>query len=299
MQRPTPANWLSIGALGLIWGATFMVVALALRGYGPLTVAAARTSLGALALVAAMVATRRPLPQASLRLAAHIVVIGLFSTALPFFLLSWGQQSVHSAFAGLSMAVVPMFVLPLAHVFVPGERLTVTRIAGFSLGLAGVVILVGSEALTTAGGLLPRLACLSAALSYAIAAIATRRCPPVDAIVLAALSLCVGSLALIPAMLAVEGWPQVAAPGATLAIIVLGLVPTALAVLLRVTTIRTAGPSFTTLTNYQVPLWAAYFGWLVLDEALSPRFFVALALILCGLAVSQIHRTPPGLVRAR
>lgn len=290
MPTPTPANWLSVIALGLIWGATFMVVALALDGYGPLTVAAARTGLGALALVLAVVLMRRPLPDISPRLVAHTVVIGLFSTALPFFLLSWGQQSVPSAFAGLSMAVVPMFVLPLAHVFVASERMTVQKLTGFTLGLVGVIILVGSDALTTTGGLLARLACLSAALCYAISAIVTRRCPPVDAIVLAALSLCVGSLALGPAMLMIEGWPQASEPGATVAIIILGLVPTALAALLRVTTIRSAGPSFMTLTNYQVPLWAAFFGFLVLDEALSPRFFLALVLILCGLAVSQWRR---------
>ena len=287
MQRPTPANWLSIIALGLIWGATFMAVALALRGYGPLTVAAARTGLGALALVAAVVLARRPLPQSSPRLIAHVAAIGLFSTALPFFLLSWGQQSVPSAFAGLAMAVVPLFVLPLAHVFVPGESLSARKVAGFSLGFAGVVLLIGSGALSTGGEVLPPLACLGAALSYAVSAIVTRRCPPIDPVVLAALSLCAGSAVLIPAMLVVDGWPALAAPQATVAIVVLGLVPTALAALLRVATIRSAGPSFMTLTNYQVPLWSALFGTVFLDETLAPRFFLALALILAGLAISQ------------
>ncbi|MCY1127747.1 DMT family transporter [Frigidibacter sp. RF13] len=287
MQRPTLANWLSVGFLGLVWGATFMIIALALKGYGPVTVAAARTGLGAVTLVAAVLITRRPFPVISGRFLAHVLVIGIFSTALPFFLISWGQQSVPSAFAGLSMAAVPLFVIPLAHLFVPGERLTLAKLLGFALGFAGVLVLVGNEAFATGGALLPRLACVGAALCYAIASITTRRCPPVDAVVLTAMALVVGSAALIPAMLLTEGIPGPAAPQAMAAVILLGLVPTALATLLRVATIRSAGPSFTTLTSYQVPLWSAFFGALVLGEDLSPRFLAALILILAGLALSQ------------
>jgi len=62
-QQPTPLNWISIALLGLIWGATFMVVATALEGYGPLTVACARTTLGAIAMLALMVRACAPLAQ--------------------------------------------------------------------------------------------------------------------------------------------------------------------------------------------------------------------------------------------
>ena len=98
-QQPTLFNWLSIVALGLIWGGTFMVVAIALEGYGPLTVAYARVTLGAVALVGLMVALKRPVPKLSGRLIKYLVIIGLLNSAIPFALLSWGQQFVQSAFA--------------------------------------------------------------------------------------------------------------------------------------------------------------------------------------------------------
>jgi drug/metabolite transporter (DMT)-like permease len=287
MQKPTLANWLSILALGVIWGGTFMVVALALRGYGPLTVAAARTGLAATALVVLAVILRRPLPKISVDLGLYIAVIGALSTAVPFFLLSWGQQYVPSAFAGLSMAAVPIFVLPLAHMFVPGDRMQFRKIAGFGLGFLGVMFLVGADAFTGDTAILPRLACLGAALCYAVSSVVTRRCPPIDPVLLAAASLVVGSALLIPAMLAIEGLPAMAAPIPMAAILILGLVPTALATLIRVQVIQTAGPSFLTLVNYQVPLWSVLFGVLVLHEALPGHFFWALLLILAGLAVSQ------------
>ena len=89
-QQPTPLNWISIALLGLIWGATFMVVATALEGYGPLTVACARTTLGAIAMLALMVVLRRPLPNFTPQMRAYLLAIGIFNTAVPFALLSWG-----------------------------------------------------------------------------------------------------------------------------------------------------------------------------------------------------------------
>lgn len=291
-QAPTPTNWLSILVLGLIWGGTFMVVSIALEGYGPLTVACARTTLGAVTLLALMLVLRRPMPRPSARLIGSIASIGALSTALPFFLLSWGQQYVPSAFAGLSMAAVPLFVLPLAH-FLSDEQLDGRKTAGVVLGFSGALVLIGPGLMNLGSGALApvgQVACLTAALSYAVSSVMMRRCPPVDPIVLSAFALMVGSAILIPLMLTFEGVPdwQGARPG--LAIVFLGLMPTALATLLRVQVIRSAGAVFMTLVNYLVPLWSTLFGALILAEDLPLRFFGALALTLGGMAISQRWR---------
>ncbi len=283
---PTPANWLSIFALGLIWGGTFMVVSLALEGYGPLTVACARTSLGAVALMSVVAVLRRPFP--STAVLPQVAIIGVLNTALPFSLLSWGQQYVPSAFAGISMAALPLFVLPLAHVFAD-EKLSTRRLLGVAIGFCGALVLIGPAALKIGTGMEPlgQLACLAATVSYAAASILTRRCPPIDSFVLAALTLVVGAAVLIPAMLIFEGVPGWTDSRTGLAILFLGFVPTALAALLRVTVIRSAGSVFMTLVNYQVPVWSVLFGWAVLSEDLPIRFFAALGLILTGLLISQ------------
>ncbi len=284
--HPTTANWLSILALGLIWGATFMVVSIALEGYGPLTVACARTTLGAVALVGLMVVLRRPLPDR--QTLPHLLLIGTFNTAVPFSLLSWGQQYVPSAFAGISMAALPLFVLPLAHLFTD-ERLTLRRSLGVIIGFGGALILIGPGVLRLGSGMEPlgQMACILATVSYATSSILTRRCPPIDPISMAAATLAVGAALLIPAMLVFEGLPGWAGMRPGLAILFLGFLPTALAALLRVMVIRSAGPVFMTLVNYQLPLWSVLFGALILNEELPLRFFAALALILVGLAVSQ------------
>ncbi|WP_432255804.1 DMT family transporter [Limimaricola sp. AA108-03] len=286
--KPSTADWLSILLLGLIWGGTFAVVRVALDGYGPVTVACARTTLGAVAMLALMWAMGRRVPRLPGRLMGYLVAIGALSTALPFLLLAWGQQYVPSAFAGISMAALPLFVLLLAALF-SDELLNWRSAAGVSVGFLGALILIGPGVLVPGAGLSAwgQIACLAAAFSYAVASILTRRCPPLDGVVLTALSLAVGAVILMPVMLLTEGVPgwTGAVPGA--ALLFLGLLPTALAALIRVTVIRSAGSVFMTLVNYQVPVWSMAIGALALDEALPWRFFVALALILAGLGLSQ------------
>ncbi len=286
--QPTLHNWLSVITLGVIWGGTFMIVSIALGGYGPLTVACARTTLGAIALLTLMWAMGRPMPVFDRRLIKYLIIIGLLNTALPFALLSWGQQYVPSAFAGISMAALPLFVLPLSHVF-SDETMTKRNLFGVILGFCGALVLIGPSVLRIGTGWEPlgQIACVAASLSYAISSVMTRRCPPIDPITLAALLLVVGAGALIPAMLIFEGIPTMTTPKATWAIIFLGFVPTAFAALLRVVTIRSAGAVFLTLVNYQVPVWSMIFGAWLLSEVLPLRFFVALALIMCGLLISQ------------
>jgi len=265
-----------------------MVVAIALEGYGPLTVAAARVTLGALGLLALMIAMRSPMPVFTRELVTYLLIIGVLNTALPFAMLSWGQQYVPSAFAGISMSAIPLFVVPLAHFF-SDEKMNMRNALGVFLGFVGAVVLIGPSVLRIGTGWEPlgQLACVAAALFYAISSVMTRRCPPMDSITMAALLMVIGAVPLIPAMLIVEGVPQMADSRSMLALLFLGIFPTALATLIRVFTIRTAGAIFMTLVNYQVPVWSMIFGTWILSETLPLRFFAALGLIMIGLLISQ------------
>ncbi|MEM6422313.1 MAG: EamA family transporter, partial [Pseudomonadota bacterium] len=71
------------------------------------------------------------------------------------------------------------------------------------------------------------------------------------------------------------------------AVLYLGLGPTAIATVMLLAVIRSAGPGFLALVNYQVPLWAVVFGVSVLGETPSPRLGLALVIIVLGLAVAQ------------
>ncbi len=258
-------NWVKLILLGLIWGSSFMAVTLALKGLGPVTIAAARISLGAISLLIVTALMRIDLPSMNTHHGRTVWLcalgMGFFTNALPFSLLSWGQTYVASGFAGVCMAVVPLFVLPLAHYLVPGERMTLRRTLGFSIGFLGVLTLIRLKAFVSAGSdfeSLARMACLAAALCYAIGSIITRLCPGVNMLSLSAAALLCGAMMIVPAALWQEGVPSLPAGRSLLAVLYLGLVPTALAQVLLVQVARSAGPGFLSTVNYQVPGWSGF-----------------------------------------
>ena len=294
---PTLLNWLGLLTLGLVWGASFLAANIALETHGPLTIATSRIGIAALVLLA--ICTARGLRAPSFRdplgrrIWWHILVFGIVTNAIPFSLLNWGQTHVTSSFAGTSITMVPLITLPLAHILLKGERLTAAKGLGVSIGFIGVVILLNPQELLTSSGAqwetLARLACFSAAVCYAIGSINTKLCPYVPTLVYSAYGLLIGLISIIPIALFVEGPPTMTSVSASLAMLYLGLFPTALATLLLVWMIQTAGPTFLSLVSYQIPLWAVFFGVVVFSDPLPSSFLMALMLILVGLAISQIR----------
>ncbi len=288
----TLKSWLMISALGFTWGGTFLVTELALEELGPFWLASGRVGFGAVTMLAIWWATGFRLFAERPRRGtlAALLAVGAFSTAFPFMLLAWGQQHVTGGFAGVSMASVGLIVLPLAHFLVPGERLTLRRVIGFGIGFVGVAVLIGGQAFDTSGSEMEwagRVACVGAASCYGISSVLMRRLPAVDPLGLSAVILLIAAAMVIPTALVVEG-PVPHVSGRGLAIIAfLGLVPTAAANLLRVLVVRSAGPVFMSLTNYQVPVWSMLMGAAFLGEPLPPTLIWALLLILAGVALSQ------------
>ena len=301
--RPKPLDWGLLALLGFVWGGSFLGVDLSLHSLSPLWVAGGRISLAALLLVgvtllfgAGLPDTRTPTGR---RIWLHCLGMGLFTNAIPFSLLSWGQQVVSSSFAGITMAVVPLFVLPLSHVFVPGERLSRARLIGFMIGFAGVVLLIGGDGFgsgaptaVAAGTMLPaQIGCVAATCCYACGAIITRLCPPVNTMSFASGGLLCGSLFILPLAAMVDGIPGDISATSWGGVLFLALLPTGLATIILTFVIRRAGPPFLSLVNYQVPVWAVLIGVTVLGEPIPVHFLAALATILTGLAISQrLHR---------
>jgi len=288
-----------LAALGFIWGGSFLGVEIGLTGFGPITVAAGRVAVAALILLAYAYLFGSGLPRIKTktdkRVWLHCFGMALFTNALPFSLLSWGQQTVTSGFAGISMAVVPLFVLPLSHFLVPGEILSRAKIIGFLFGFAGVVLLVGGDKIfagqpQTPMLLMAQLACVAASCCYAIGSIITRLCPPVSTVSYAACGLMLGGFMLVPMAIWIEGMPQMPGIMAIFGVGYLAVFPTAVATILLTIVVRRAGPPFLSLVNYQVPVWAVIIGATVLGEALPGHFLMALGIILGGLFISQWRR---------
>jgi drug/metabolite transporter (DMT)-like permease len=293
-DHPGALNWALLVSLGVIWGAAFMGIALSLRGFEPMSVAALRTVFGAVALLAiASAMGQGPLAlwrAGGARGLAFVAVLGVTMVSVPYGLLAWALQHVPSAFAGVAMGAVPLLVLPLVAIFTPDEGIGPRRLAGVGLGFVGLVVLIGPGALAPGAAddaLAGRLACIAVALCYAVSMVVTRRAPPMPPVGFAAGTLVVGSIVLTPVMLAAEGWPSHWPAGPSAALLFTALLPTAVAAAMRVQIIVTAGSLFMSLTNYIVPVFSVMFGIALMGETPDAGLYAGLGLILAGIALAQ------------
>ncbi len=281
MRRPA----VILVLLALIWGASFMLIKIADRELAPATLILGR--LGSAALVLAAVAAVRLGPRrtlAELRAAWRwLVVVALVNTALPFWLLSWGETRIDSGLASIIQGSVPIFNALLAFGFFREARVGGLRLLGLVIGFVGVALLVGAQ---PQGKLLAAFAVVGMALCYAAGTLFAgrhlRQTPP---LVVAFASTAIASLVALPAGVAQA--PAHVWHGETImAVLVLGVVGTALAYLFFFALIQRAGPAYATLVTYLVPPIALAYGAIFLGERFGLAAFGGLVLILGGVALA-------------
>ncbi len=299
---PRAANvrdWLSLFALTVLWGSAFLFNELALASFSPSILVGGRIVIATALIYGYLRLTGETLPRPG-RAWLPMLVLAVFGNVLPFHLIAWAQLHIDSSLAGILMAVMPLFVLTLAHFFVPGARMTAGRLTGFVVGFAGVTVVIGPEFLRGLAGntaLLGTIAALGAALSYSISTIYARRMGAGDPVKRSAGMLIVASMLAAPA--AFLDVPTLVSPSlaSVVSVFVLGLLATGFATLLYFRLVQGPGPTFLSFVNYLVPAWAVLAGALFLDESLSMSVFVGLALILTGIGLSEFG--PRALARIR
>lgn len=286
------SHWLLLLTIVALWGSAFGITEFAIEDFSPIALVTGRMILAAalLTLVAMMRGLSLPM---TARFWAFCLAMAIAGNCLPFWLISAAQQQIDSGLAGILMSVMPLTTLLLAHVFVPGETLSGGKLAGFCLGFVGIVVLIGPEALLELEGegtaIWWELATLLAAFCYAANAIIARHRPPADPIAAAAGTMIVGAVIMVP--IGVWDLPRQIASASTSGLaagLALAVLASAVAPVVFLKLIALAGPSFVAFINYLIPLWAVFVGMLLLGE--EPRWtaLLALALILAGLALSEV-----------
>ncbi|MBT8092948.1 MAG: DMT family transporter [Gammaproteobacteria bacterium] len=290
MRAPHPRDWFYLAALTALWGSAFALNEIALRSFPPSIIVAGRIAIAACILLIVTYAQGTKLPRTAGEW-LPMAVLAVFANVLPFQLIAWAQQSIESSLAGVLMAVMPLFVMTLAHFFIPGARLTRYRVAGFAVGFTGVIFVIGPEVLGGLGdnrALWGTLATLGAALSYSGSSVYARRISASDPMQLSVGMLIAASVLAIP--LGGADIAAITAPTllAVVSLFVLGSLSTGLATLIYFKLVQGPGPTFISFVNYLVPAWAVVAGAVFLDESLSPAAYVGLALILFGIAFSEL-----------
>ncbi len=282
------SDWLILGALALIWGGAFFFIGVAVRHVPPLTYVWLRLSIAAVAMWLFLRARGHPLGLPR-EVWGSILLLALLNNALPFALFGWGQTHIASGLASILNATTPIWGVLVAHFLTHDERMSPRKVAGVLLGFGGVATMIGPSLLSSLGNsALAQLACVTASLSYALAAVWARRFKRMGVSPLSVTTgqLTAGAVVMLPvAMIVDQPWTQALPPlSAWGSIVALALLCTAFGYVLYFRLIETSGATNALLVTLHVPPVAILLGGLFLGETLAAQDFAGLGLIALGLA---------------
>jgi len=278
--------WLS---LGLIWGATWLFIKIGLADVPPFTFVAIRFFIAAVPLFVLLRVRRTPLPR---KMSDWVLTVstGVLGFAIGYGLVYWGEQHISAGLTAILFTTYPLFGLVFAHFMVPGEPITMRRLVGVVVGIAGVALIFGEQ--LTLGSALAVLGSLAVVVSAACAALSSvlikARGGHLDPAFLTVAQILTGAVPLLVVGLLLEGSPFDLhwTPMALVSLAYLAFFGSSLAFVIWYWLIRAIKVTTAQLLPFVNTLVAVVLGAVVLDEELGWRALAGGAAILLGLAVA-------------
>ena len=288
-------DWAIFASLGLIWGTSFLWIKIAVEDVSPLVLVGFRTLIGALGLAAIILANRKNLPSKEAIRAKifDFIILGLVNIALPWALISWGEQFINSGIASILNSAMPLFTIIIAPLMIKEERITLPKVAGLITGFLGVIILMMPSIKSGwSANLMGMGAMLLASFLYAFSAVYGRKkaggLPPR---IQSFLQLTFGTIIIWVMAFAVEGTPTMpSTPLTWIALLWLGLLGSCIAYILYFHLLREIGPTRTSLVTYIPPLVGTLLGILILNEAFYWQAIIGALLILSGIFIVNYQK---------
>lgn len=283
-------HWLVFILLGAIWSSSFMWIKIAVQEIGPITLVAFRVLFGLLFGVAVILFQRAQLPR-SLKEWFPPLVLGITNVAIPFFLISWGQQSIDSAVAAILDATVPLFTILIAHYLLHDDKMTMPKVLGLLFGLAGVVVLMSKDIGASLGSVLGQLAVVLASVFYAGSAVYARKTTEDTSGIMRSVGPLVSATTVMwLAAFLVESPVEIPQLSITwIALLFLGILGSGVAFIMLYYLIHEIGPTRTSMVTYLFPLGGVILGVAFLNEELSWQLVVGAVLIILSLVVANLQ----------
>jgi drug/metabolite transporter (DMT)-like permease len=282
-------GWALFVALSIIWGIPYLFIKIAVEDLSPAAVVFARTLLAALLLLPLAAARRqlRPLLPAW----PWLLLFALLEVCAPFGLLTLAEQQISSSLTGLLVAAVPLIQAVFSRLLGMADRIDGRRLVGLLVGIAGVAALVGID--VRGGSLLSAGAVLLAAACYAAGPlVATLKLSHLPSLAVSAVAMALSALAYAPfAAGSLGGVGRVGAP-AWVAVVVLGVLCSAVAFLVFFALLAEVGPARTTVITYVNPAVAVLLGVLTLGEPVTVGLVVGFPLVLLGSYLATRRSAP-------
>jgi drug/metabolite transporter (DMT)-like permease len=278
--------------LGLIWGSSFLWIKIGVDEMDPATLVAYRVSLGALAMLVYARLTGERLPR-TVRELVPMAALGMVATALPFFLITWGEQYIDSGTAAVLNSLTPIFSLILAGTILHTESVTLVRVIGLVTGFGGAALLASREFALRgdALALIGTAAVAVAALSYALgASVSKAMVHGTPRNVVAAGNLTFGALYIWIFALVSGADPALPSQGdSIIAVLWLGLLGSFFAFVLLYYLIAHLEATVASMVTYLFPVVGVTLGVVFLDEVLDARLLIGTALVVVGIVVVSLR----------
>jgi drug/metabolite transporter (DMT)-like permease len=291
-------HWLVFLLLGAIWSSSFMWIKIAVQEVGPITLVAFRAIFGLLFGIVVIWIQRTQLPR-TWSAWIPLLVLGITNIAIPFFLISWGEQSIDSAVASILDATVPLFTILIAHFLLPDDKMTLPKVLGLVVGFAGIIILMSKDISASNSSLLGQVAVIVASLFYAISAVYARRVTEDTPGILRSAGPLVSASAIMWLGASVFESPvHIPELGITwVALLFLGVVGSGVAFVMAYYLIHEIGPTRTSMVTYLFPLGGVLLGVTFLNEQLTWQVIAGAVLIIVSLAIANMKSKTNELIR--
>jgi drug/metabolite transporter (DMT)-like permease len=296
MPTPVPAPTRSLSivvqfvGMGLVWGASFLFMKLALDGVSFYQVAWARLVLGGLTLGLIVLLMRQRLPREPV-VYLHFLVIAVTNCVIPHLAFAWAEQYVSSGLASIYNAVTPITTALMVTLAFHVEKLNRGQVLGIGIGIAGVIVIIAPwqhDGFT--GDLAGQLACLLAATCYGfsfgyIRTFLSHR--PIPGATFAFLNIGVAGAIMLVLTPVIAWQPVQLTPAIVASLLTLGILGTGVAYIWNINVLRAWGPTNASTVTYITPVVGVLLGVLVLGETFALNQPLGAALVLVGILFTQ------------
>lgn len=274
--------WLTMVAISLMWGSTFLFVKLLVVDVSPFALTAIRGGVATLALAIGLIIARQSFQLSRLHL-IHMIFLGTLNGWIPDTLTALAISKIDSDQAGIINAANPIIVALLAHFIMPDERLNWHKLVGIIMGFFGIFLLISPHHLLDNGSFIGSLLMLAATVSYALGTLYGRWVRAFSAI---QLSLGQSLFTFLPALCisaAIEPrWNLPLTPNVVFPILILGVFCAAIPNVLFLYLLKQFPATNVSMITYLMPIWAIILGTLILHESIAPHSIIGCAVILLG-----------------
>ena len=285
MRETKPSDYFLLTVLALIWASAFFNIKIATYSYGPLTIAFLRIFFGAIPVILLCYLKKIKI-EAFSKDWRWFAAIGIINLVIPFFLIAYGVQKVQSNLAAILMASTPLTAAGLAHFFTKNEKINLTKSIGVLIGFSGIVFLFSDNILINESNIFSAFLILFGSCFYVVGGLLTLKISNKENENVTASILIWGALVLMPISLFLEQpWNLTPRLDSTLALIYLGIFSTGIAWLLRFYILKHNGLVFQAQVAYLIPIFGVILGFLILNEAITPKVVISLFAVIIGIYI--------------